>query len=64
MEFCQEEEEMGIISLIQMSYFMYGHYKSDTNELFYIGIGRKELFIVRFMQEHINVHHGQEIIYG
>ena len=32
---------MGIISLIQMNYFMYGHYKSDTNELFYIGIGKR-----------------------
>ena len=33
MENCQEE--------INRGYFVYGHYKSDTNELFYIGIGKK-----------------------
>lgn len=36
MESCQEEKDK--------CYFMYGHYKSDTNELFYIGIGRKGAF--------------------
>ena len=33
MESCQEEKDK--------CYFMYGHYKSDTNELFYIGIGKR-----------------------
>lgn len=33
MESCQEEKDR--------CYFVYGHYKSDTNELFYIGIGKK-----------------------
>ena len=33
MESCQEEKDK--------CYFVYGHYKSDTNELFYIGIGKR-----------------------
>lgn len=33
MESCQEERDK--------CYFVYGHYKSDTNELFYIGIGKR-----------------------
>lgn len=33
MESCQEEKDK--------CYFMYGHYKSNTNELFYIGIGKR-----------------------
>lgn len=33
MKSCQEEKNR--------CYFVYGHYKSDTNELFYIGIGKK-----------------------
>lgn len=35
MESCQEEKDR--------CYFVYGHYKSDTNELFYIGIGKNGL---------------------
>ena len=44
MKSCQEEKNR--------CYFVYGHYKSDTNELFYIGIGKKRKG-VRFMQEHV-----------
>lgn len=28
---------------IERSYFVYGHYRKDSNELFYIGIGKKRV---------------------